>query len=184
MIAWKKDLFRDFVRFGLIGGMGTVVNLSVFVSCMKAVAWLGYSPSKSLVDNVVLDYSLRIEHLFIAVAFVVANVFNFTMNSRFNFTARERVNRGGLAKFMIIGFVACVVQIVIFAELTRPGPIQLDPAIFDDSSGIRNIKYWGQAISILLVMPINFIFNRIWTFGHLGKGPERLYTASNYPPTH
>lgn len=94
MIAWKKDLFRDFVRFGLIGGMGTVVNLCVFVSCMKAAAWLGYSPSKSLVDNVVLDYSLRIEHLFIAVAFVVANVFNFTMNSRFNFTARERVNRG------------------------------------------------------------------------------------------
>jgi len=155
----------NFLRFGIIGGFGTIVNLVVFISCIKLTQWAGIDPSMPLISNAFLNYSLRLEHVFIATAFVIANIFNYTMNRRFNFGSNARRNKTGPAKFMTIGILACIIQILIFAKLTRPGPLQLNPSIFDSSSGLRNIKYWGQVISIALVMPINFTLNKFWTFG-------------------
>ena len=44
-------------------------------------------------------------------------------------------------------------------------PLGLPDSLFDDSTGLRTKSYWAQAISTLVAMPVNFVINKLWTFG-------------------
>lgn len=159
----KKD-FGDFFRFGIIGGLGTLVNTFVFICLVKISTGLGVDNNQVLMALPIDNFNLRIVHLYIIFAFLVANLFNYALNSRFNFSSGNKLSTQGAIKFLIIGVAACFIQIYLFSKLSQPGLLQLPTAIFDNSSGLRNIQYWSHIISIMLVFPVNFIGNKIWTF--------------------
>ena len=48
--------------------------------------------------------------------------------------------------------------------------MSLPTSLFDDSSGLRNRLYWSQLIVIALVMPVSFVFNKLWTFAAVRTG--------------
>ncbi|WP_448855532.1 GtrA family protein [Corynebacterium camporealensis] len=160
----KSSMLREFVIFAFIGGMGAVVNLGVFVFCMKVAGFFGVEASLPIVPNVFWDFSFRVEHVFIILAFVLANFFNFALNSRVNFKNQAGKQKSDGLKFLIIGTVACFVQIYLFSKFTQPGPLNLASDFLDGSTGLRNPKYWAQALSIVLATPVNFIGNKLWTF--------------------
>lgn len=163
VIANKEDLISLF-RFGIIGGLGTIVNTFVFICLMKISTGLEIHNNQILLALPFHVFNLRIVHLYIIVAFLVANMCNYFLNSRFNFSSGNKLSTNGATKFLIIGVAACFIQIYLFSKLSQPGIFQLPVSVFDNSSGLRNIQYWSHIISILLVFPINFIGNKIWTF--------------------
>jgi putative flippase GtrA len=75
------------IRFGLVGGVGFVVNLAVYALCVHPLG---------------IDY-----HAAAVVAWLVAVVNNFVLNRHWTFDAR-----GGQARFQAIRFV--VVSLVAF----------------------------------------------------------------------
>lgn len=163
-MANSKNELINFFRFGIIGGLGTIVNTLVFIVLVKISTILEVQNTRPLFSLPINDFYFRIVHIYIIVAFLVANIFNYSLNSRFNFSGRNKLSSNGAIKFLIIGVVACFVQIYIFSKLSQPGLFQLPTTFFDNSSGLRNIQYWSHIISILLVFPVNFIGNSIWTF--------------------
>ncbi|HEY4598255.1 GtrA family protein, partial [Corynebacterium sp.] len=42
--------------------------------------------------------------------------------------------------------------------------------IFDNSTGLRTRSYWGNFIGVIVAVPANFLFNKLWTFRN--KGPK------------
>ncbi len=47
----------------------------------------------------------------------------------------------------------------------------------DDGPGLQARVYWAQLIQIVLVMPINFVVNKLWTF----RAVRRRHAASTPP---
>ncbi len=43
-------------------------------------------------------------------------------------------------------------------------PFVLPNEVFDGSSGLRTKVYWAQLIAVVLVTPVSFAINKIWTF--------------------
>lgn len=69
------------VRFGLVGGVGFVINIAVYTLCVHPLG---------------IDY-----HVAAVIAWVVAVANNFVMNRHWTFDAR-----GGRARFQAVRFVA------------------------------------------------------------------------------
>ena len=67
---------------------------------------------------------------------------------------------------MLVGSVAQVLGLLILLALRNPqSPFYLASDFFvDDSPFWRRRLYWAQMIQIVLVMPINFVVNKLWTF--------------------
>ena len=53
-------------------------------------------------------------------------------------------------------------------------PVSLPRDVFDDSSGLRNRLYWSQLIVIVLVTPLSFVLNKLWTFAAVRSGHDTL----------
>jgi len=80
------------------------------------------------------------------------------------------VNRAPFMKeylpFLLVGAVAQLVGFGILVALRNPAsPVYLSSDFFvDDTPFWRRRLYWAQMIQIVLVMPVNFIVNKLWTF--------------------
>ncbi len=60
----------------------------------------------------------------------------------------------------------------------HPGSaLALPTDVLDDSTGFRTRLYWGQLIVILVVTPLSFVLNKLWTFASV-RGPR-----SGAPPS-
>ncbi|WP_353959135.1 GtrA family protein [Corynebacterium aquatimens] len=160
----KKSNLGRFLQFSLIGGLGTIVNLAVFVGLSKFYQALGASGDSVLLNFPAERINFRLDHLSISIAFIVANAFNFFLNRATTFKESHTRPVAGSVKFFIIGLVACLVQITVFSMLTRPTFMQLPTSILNETSGLRNPKYWAQIISIAVATPVNFLGNVLWTF--------------------
>ena len=68
-----------------------------------------------------------------------------------------------------------MVGLALLTLLIHPhSPVSLPTSVFDDSSGLRNRLYWSQLIVIALVMPVSFVFNKLWTFAAVRTGRPDL----------
>ncbi|MEO6509772.1 MAG: GtrA family protein, partial [Nocardioides sp.] len=77
--------------------------------------------------------------------------------------------------FLVVGFGGQVVGLALLTLLMHPhSPVSLPTDVFDDSSGLRNRLYWSQLIVIALVMPVSFVFNKLWTFAAVRTGRPDL----------
>lgn len=150
------------LRFGLVGGSGVLVNLLVLFVCQK----LGPFPENVLVPLGSTSFNIRWYHLYFAVSFLVANLWNFQLNRFWTFKSSK--HSGWWTEyfpFLLVGLVTMVIgQVVITLLINDTSPISLSREIFDNSSGFRNRHYWAQLIAVMVTIPISFIVNKVWTF--------------------
>ena len=104
--------------------------------------------------------------MFSTAAFLVANLWNFQLNRTWTFKSGKHA--GWLTEywpFLLIGLVGQAISLVIVTLLMHPtSPIGLPVSFFDDSTGFRTKLYWAQLISIAIVTPLSFLFNKLWIF--------------------
>ncbi|SDL64506.1 Putative flippase GtrA (transmembrane translocase of bactoprenol-linked glucose) [Corynebacterium mycetoides] len=158
---------REFVKFGIVGGSGVLVNFVVFYLAKKAIdSGLGIHESDVFVNILGTRFNVRWYHVLSTLAFVVANVWNFQLNRSWTFRHVPKRNWfAGFFPFLATGVLAFAVSLTLMTLLMNPtSPIALPEHIFDDSSGLRTKSYWAQAISTLIAMPVNFVVNKFWAF--------------------
>jgi len=127
---------RQFVKFAVVGGAGTVINFAVF----SLIIWIG--------GHAVSSHSLALGLLANAAAFCVAVAFNFTLNRTWTFRSKTRTFvRFG--RFFLVSLVGLGLNILIYTLLHTYA--DLGPHI-------------TQLLTILFVMPFNFIGSKFWAF--------------------
>jgi putative flippase GtrA len=149
-------------RFGVVGASGVVVNMLALVVAFH----LGPDHQKALLALPFSDFNVRWYHVFSTFAFLVANLWNFQLNRSWTF---QTTKHAGWWKeywpFLAVGALGQALGLVVLTLLMHPGsPIALSTSFFDDSSGLRTRLYWAQLIVIVLVTPVSFVLNKLWTF--------------------
>lgn len=157
----------QFLRFAVVGGFGVVVNQIVLVLAnVVGRDIFGVRASSVFIDLPFTDFNVRYYHLYVMIAFLVANMANFVLNRYWTFRSENRANFWReYWPFFIVGLGAQMVGLVIITALMHPqSPIGLPSDIFDDSTGLRTKLYWANLITIACVTPLNFLLNKLWTF--------------------
>lgn len=155
----------EFIKFGIVGGSGVLVNMAVAIVMNKANGGTAHAQDP-LFTLPWPHWTFRFSDLVWIVAFIVANVVNFQLNRTWTFRRTER--RGWWAEFwpfFAIGSVAAVAGVFIKAALRNPAStFYLSGSFFHEGAGLHSREYWAQIITIVITMPINFIVNKLWTF--------------------
>lgn len=156
---------RQFLKFGLIGGAGAVVNQVVLIVCnVLGRDLFGVDYSSPVLNLFGSEFHFRYLQVYAIIAFLVANMFNFILNRYWTFRGHARAPFvKEYAPFLLVGSVAALVGLVLLTWLTK-SDWPLSHEYFDDSTGLRNRLYWANLIQIVLVMPVNFVLNKVWTF--------------------
>ncbi|MFD8878766.1 GtrA family protein [Corynebacterium xerosis] len=159
-------VFRQFIKFGLVGGTGVLVNTVVLIAARKAGLEWGVNEHDVFTNLLGTRWNIRWSHVYATIAFLVANVWNFQLNRSWTFRVENRPNWfRQFGPFLLAGLSGLVVSLVTITVLTNPtSPLALPEHIFDDSSGFRTRLYWANLIGVLLGTPANFLINKIWTF--------------------
>lgn len=163
----KRRVFRQFIQFGIVGASGFIVNQAVFVLSRKLSLSLWnievYDPFVNLLGS---QFNLRWHHVFSIVAFVVANVWNFCLNRYWTFKGdHKNAWWKQLPVFMAVGSFGLLITLIVSTALVNPeSPFALPDDIFDGSTGFRTKFYWGNFIGVVVAVPANFLFNKLWTF--------------------
>jgi putative flippase GtrA len=99
----------------------------------------------------ILTQALDVHHIPAAIgAFAVAVTNNFLWNRHWTFQATEGHAGFQAARFFTVSIAALGVNLVVLALLV-------------DEIGVPEVP--SQAIAVAFAMPINFIGNKLWTFG-------------------
>ena len=174
-----RNSLRQFLQFGFIGALGVIVNMAtVAVAHNVGFHAFGVQDSSPFWPIPGTPYAVRYYLVYAGLAFLVANLFNFVWNRHWTF--RDQGERAPFAKeffpFLLVGTVAQVVGFVILVLLRNPSsPFHLSHPFFtDDGAAFTKRLYWAQLIQIVLVMPINFVVNKLWTF----RAVRRRHTES------
>jgi putative flippase GtrA len=152
----------QFVRFSLVGSTGVLVNLAVLV----IVKHLGPHPEDAIVALYPTAYHVRWYHVYSTIAFLVANLWNFQLNRWWTFrSAKHSAWWKEYWPFLAVGMLGQAVGLVLLTLLMHHGsPIALPTDPFDDTTGLRTRLYWAQLIVIVVVTPLSFVLNKLWTF--------------------
>ncbi len=150
------------IRFGLVGGSGVLVNMFVVIVCNK----VGPDLHGVVVDLPLSPFNVRWYHVYISLAFLLANVWNFQLNRWWTFrSARATGWWREYWPFLSVGLVGLLMSLGVTTLLLNPeSPLALPTDVLDSSSGLRNPFYWANLISIALVTPASFVLNKLWTF--------------------
>lgn len=117
-------------KFGLVGGSGYVVNLTVFA---------------------VLTQAFAIHHIPAATAaFCLAVTNNFIWNRVWTFRATGGRPGFQAARFFTVSVIALLLNLAVLELLVSV-------------AGLRALP--SQAIAVAVAMPVNFVGNKLWTFG-------------------
>ena len=151
-----------FLRFGVVGASGVVVNLATLVLVKR----LGADPETAVLALPFSDFNVRWYHLFSTVAFMVANLWNFQLNRTWTFRSGRHARWWTeYWPFLVVGLLGQLLGLVLLTSLMHPGSaLALPTDLLDDSSGLRTRLYWGQLIVIVVVTPLSFVLNKLWTF--------------------
>jgi putative flippase GtrA len=162
-----RNSFRQLLRFGLVGGVGVIVNQVVLVLCNIIGRDVLHVRDRAVFfDPPLTDFNVRNYHVYVMIAFLVANVCNFLLNRYWTFKSDNRAHLWHeYWPFLLVGLSAQMVGLVLLTLLMHPdSPIGLPSDVFDDSSGLRTKLYWANLLVIGFVTPINFLLNKLWTF--------------------
>nr|WP_156232602.1 GtrA family protein [Corynebacterium occultum] len=157
----------QFIKFGIVGGSGTVVNLLIAALSKKIAGWTGGIHESDVFLNLFgTEFNIRWFNVFLTIAFLVANTWNYQLNRMWTFKGiSTRSWFRGFFPFLLTGIGAFLVSQVVATLLMNPtSPIALSEAVFDGSTGFRTKFYWATVISIVVAMPVNFLINKFWAF--------------------
>ena len=181
----KRNVARQFIQFGMVGASGFIVNQAVFVLCKKTLDWgWDHSANDVLLNLVGTQFNLRWYHFFCIVAFLVANIWNFVLNRYWTFGGAEKQKWWKqLPQFMAVGIFGLIITGAVLTALVNPeSPIALPESFFDDSTGLRTKVYWGNFIGVMVAVPANFLFNKLWTFRVVRE--KRDHVSHSVKPNH
>jgi len=135
-LAGLPPWLRQFVKFAIVGGAGTVVNLAVFSIIIYAyVKAAGTRP-------------LLVEQVASGIAFCVAVVSNFILNRRWTFR-----HTGPLiphfGRFFLVSCVGLGLNVFLYTVLHEWGDLG---------------EHLSELLAIACVMPINFLGSKFWAF--------------------
>lgn len=161
----NRENWKQFLRFGVVGGSGVLVNMLIAFVMTKAHGGDAHDndPLFTFPDT---DIAFRWTVLVWIAGFLVANFTNFQLNRSWTFrNVEHRSWWREFWPFFGIGAAAAVVGAFIKIGLTNPtSPIFLPNPPFDGKSGLTSRSYWAQIITIIITTPINFVFNKLFTF--------------------
>ena len=167
LVRHRQNWFLLF-RFGLVGGSGVVVNTLALILLRRS----GPHFEDVFIDLPLTDFNVRWYHLYLLVAFLVANVWNFQLNRMFTF--RSAQHSGWFREygpFLAVGLAAQLVGLGIATLLMHPGSFLALPSdVFDNSTGLRTKLYWANLIVIAVTVPLSFVLNKVWTFSSVRGG--------------
>lgn len=162
-----------FVRFGVVGASGVLVNL-VVVLVATAVA---PHAEDVFADLPFTRFNVRWYHVISTVAFMVANLWNFQLNRVWTFRSSGHWWREYLP-FLAVGLVGQVIGLVLLTLLMHPGSFLALPVdVFDDSNVLRHRFIWAQVIVLGVVTPLSFVLNKLWTFSSVRGMPRHALDA-------
>lgn len=181
-----RNSLRQFVRFGIVGGSGVLVNMVVAVLLHRLN---GGTPNGNdpLFGIPFTEFNVRYRHFVWIAGFLVANLTNFQLNRSWTFKSAKHA---GWFKefwpFLAVGSVAAFLGLFILTAFTHPGsPVYLPDPYFNEAAGFTSREYWAQLFTIVITTPINFVVNKVWTFravrGHHGT-PEAGIDAHTEAP--
>ena len=152
----------QFVKFGLVGVSGILVNMlvSLIMNQLNGGAANARDPVWWLPGGAL---AIRYSYLVYVVAFIIANSWNYQLNRWWAFRGTDRGWWQGYLMFFAAGIVGALVGLAVKVALTHPNSPLYLPGWFTDS-GWRAREYWGQLIGVLIGMPVNFVVNRLVTF--------------------
>lgn len=167
---------RQFLKFGLVGGTGVVVNTIIAIAVRKAGLELGVNEHDVFVNLLGTRWNIRWSHVYATIAFVFANVWNYQLNRSWTFRTDNRPNWfRQFIPFLLAGVSGWVVSLITITLLLNPtSPLALPTDFFDGSTGLRTPFYWANLIGVLLGTPANFIINKLWTFRARPAERERI----------
>jgi putative flippase GtrA len=176
--ARKQRNLLQLVRFSLVGGSGVFVNLLTLV----VVRRMGPHFDDALLSLGGTGFNLRWYHVYSTIAFLVANVWNFQLNRAWTFRS------GGRATwwheywpFLAVGLVGQLLGLGLLTLLMHPESwLALPRDVLDDSTGLRTRLYWAQLLVIVVVTPLSFVLNKLWTFAAVRT--SRLGLPDEMPP--
>ncbi len=165
-MTWTPERYRrnaaQFARFAVVGGTGVVVNLAVLVLVKR----MGPQPEQAMFGIPLTAFHVRWYHGYSTVAFLVANLWNFQLNRMWTFRSTQHARWWKeYWPFLAVGLLGQAIGLVLLTLLMHHGsPIALPTDPLDDTSGLRTRLYWAQLIVIMVVTPLSFVLNKIWTF--------------------
>lgn len=156
-----KDLFIKFIKFGIVGGFGTVIDFAV-TAILMIMFGLGEYLSKSIeavfsngIDNVVMVV------LFVNfIGFVVAATSNYFFNRVWTFSSKNPDVSNEYTRFFLVSLVGLGINLwVIYLWNAN---LNVNYAFWDMS--ITN--FWVSKIAATFVVMLwNFFANYYFTFG-------------------
>jgi dolichol-phosphate mannosyltransferase len=160
--ALRSFLVR-FVKFGIVGGSGVVVNLGIYFLFTRGLGWQESLLGKNL------SYLLSVE---------VSILTNFLLNDFWTFADRRQADRWRTRffRFHVVSLVGMAVNWGIFAALNwliASGRLEL----------MGNLSLWGwhanvddliaACLGIIGAMAWNFLANLLWTWrGEKSSTPQ------------
>jgi putative flippase GtrA len=149
-------------RFGLVGASGVIVNLLV----LNLVEWIGPYYDDVWIDLPATDFNVRWYHLYVTIAFFVANLWNFQLNRGWTFRSGKHAPwLREYVPFVLVGLFSLALNLLIVTVLLHQhSPLSLPEDVFDGTSPWRNRLTWANLIAIAIVTPVSFATNKVWTF--------------------
>ncbi len=153
-----KGNLIQFVKFCVVGGSGVVVNLLVFTAVL--LVWRAaaghLATAAELTDSVrgfifekdTTGVPTAAVYVANAAGFVVSVLTNYYLNRRWTFRSSAAVGVE-LGKFFVVSIVAYLANLAVFSALHSLAHVAPIPS---------------QLIAIACVMPVNFVFNKLWSF--------------------
>ena len=163
-----RHVGRQFLKFGLVGGAGVVVNMLVAIALNKLNG--GTINAQRIMFGIpATPFNFRFTSFVWIAGFLVANLFNFQLNRSWTFRGtRHAPWFTEFWPFLAVGSAAAVIGLFIKIAFTNPrSPVYLPEPWFHENAGLQSREYWSQLITIVITMPVNFIVNKLWTFRHI-----------------
>ena len=161
---YRRSL-RQFVRFGIVGGSGVLVNMVVAVALHRLNGGTVHG-NDPLVGIPFTDFNVRYRHFVWIAGFLVANLTNFQLNRSWTFKSAKHAGWfKEFLPFLTVGSVAAFLGLFILTAFTHPSSLTYLPdPYFNESAGLKSREYWAQLLTIVITPPINFVVNKVWTF--------------------
>jgi putative flippase GtrA len=155
VLVRHRSNWVQLTKFVIVGASGFVVNLAVI---LLLVGTFGQGNGE-VMSLGVHDFHVREYHVYSMIAFAVANVSNYLLNRMWTFESRETNPWREYLPFLAIGLLAQAAVLVILTVLVHPAGFDMDVRV-------------AQAIAIVIVTPLSYIGNKLWTFGSVRNRPQ------------
>lgn len=136
LVARLRPHARQFVKFAVVGGIGTIVNLLVLK--LTLLAWDAFNDTTPF----------AVEAFASSLAFAVAVVNNFLLNRWWTFRSSGPIHIE-FGKFLTVSLAGLVLNELFFTLFRQVADLHV---------------MLSQLLAIGCVLPFNYVVNKLWSF--------------------